>query len=216
MREQDRRAVGWGAAAFVVILLFRLAVVPYLDRMADARATLEREQGLLARERRLLAEARGYRGAFDHAGARLLATVPRLMKGGPLAETQAALSRRVDESATIAPAALTRVEALPPRPAGRGLLAIPLRVEGESDYEGFLTLLADLESGPTLFHVTDLDLRSQEAPPASGYPAAVGPGGVVPAAAPGPVTVTFRFTVTGFVLDDSGDAAQADTAGGAR
>jgi hypothetical protein len=210
MREQDRRAIGWGAAALAVMLLFRLAVVPYLDRMADARATLDREQGLLARERRLLAEARGYRGAFDHAGARLLATVPRLMKGGPLAETQAALSRRVDESATIAPAALTRVEALPPRPAGRGLLAIPLRVEGESDYEGFLTLLADLESGPTLFHVTDLDLRSQEAP-ASGYPAAVGPGGVVPVAA-GPVTVTFRFTVTGFVLDDSGDAAQADSA----
>lgn len=195
MAERDRRAVLAGAAVLALGLGVRGIALPYLDRVRDARERVEREEAMLERERTLLREARGYRTAFDSLGGRLVSTVPRLMRGGALSGTQATLARRLDDAARAAPALLSRVEALAPRPAGAGLLAIPLRVEGESDYEGFLGLLADLEAGPTLFHLSDLEVRARDggAPPD-------------PAAPPRPVVVSFRFTVTGFVLEQGGAA----------
>jgi hypothetical protein len=122
-----------------------------------------------------------------------------------MASTQATLSRRLEEAARAAPAQLSRVEPLPPRAAGAGLLAVPLRVEGESDSEGLLSLLADLEAGPALFHVADLDVRGREQP-VPGDPTGAARG----------VVVAFRFTVTGFVLEGApapqGEDARAEGA----
>lgn len=200
---RDRRAIAIGAAVLALGLGTRAGVLPYLERVRAAEERVAREEELLARERRLLREARGLRAAFDSLGTQLIAGVPRLLRGGALASTQATLSRRLEEAARAAPAQLSRVEPLPPQPAGAGLLAVPLRVEGETDYEGLLSLLAELEAGPALFHVAELDVRGREQPV---------PGD--PTGTARTVVVAFRFTVTGFVLEGAPapdvDSATAD------
>lgn len=200
--DRERRAVVLGALMLALALVIRVGVVPYREGLMEARERLEREERLLARERSLLREARGYRAAFDSLGARVLASVPRLMEGGALVSTQATLSRRLDDASRAASAQLSRVEPLPPRPSGRGLLAVPLRVEGESDYEGFLTLLADLEAGPTLFHIGALEVRGRE----QAMPTDL-------SGAAGATVVSFRFVVTGFVLEGGGPAPRGAAAG---
>lgn len=185
--ERDRRAVLLGSAVLLAGLLLRAAVLPYAGALRDAGERLERERALLQREERMLHEAESHRRAFGELGTRLLASVPRLMTGGTLAATQATLAGRVDRAASAAPALLRRVEPLPSRSAGPGVRAIPLRVEGESDFEGVMTLLAELESGPSVYHVAELELRAREE------------GG---GSTPGAVVLSFRFTVTGFVLEE--------------
>ncbi|HEX2092400.1 MAG TPA: type II secretion system protein GspM [Longimicrobiaceae bacterium] len=206
LSPRDRRAAGVGGAVAAAALLFRFAVLPYAGAVEDTRTTLLRERERLARERALLSGARAYPEEFGVLGGRFLAGIPRLLPGGSVAAAQAALARRVDGVAAEGPVLLTRLEPLPARPARDGYLALPLQVEGESDLEGLLTLLAALESGPTLFHLENLAVERK--------------GGIAPGTqVAGPEALAFRFTVVGFALEDTPrDTTRAPraAAGGAR
>ncbi|MET0398232.1 MAG: GspMb/PilO family protein, partial [Longimicrobiaceae bacterium] len=147
---------------------------------------------LLAQERTLLAGARAYRGEFGAVGARFLAGIPRLLPGATAAAAHAALARRVDRVAAEGSVLVTRLEPLAVRSPGHGYVALPLQVEGESDLEGLLGVLAALESGPTLVHLEALSVERR---------GRTGTG----------EELAFRFTAVGFSLDE----APADTAASA-
>lgn len=206
LAARERRTVLVGGALMGGAILVRFLVLPYTAAVTDARDAVEREWGLLRSERALLREASGYPRAFSAVGARFLEGVPKLLPGGTPAGAQAELARRIDRAVAAGTAVLTRVEPLAPRVLPTGYVALPLRVEGEGDLEGLLSLLASLEGGPTLFHLEDL---SVDAVVGRGAPGVAGPGS-------GAETLSFRFTVTGFALDErSLRGAGADTAGAA-
>jgi hypothetical protein len=189
MERREKRVILVGFAVLGIGLLVRMLALPYLERVRNAEALLARERERLAQERALVRSTATYRVAFDSLGTRWLSMLPQMMRGGSPIVVQAALSRQVDEAARAALVQLSRVELLPARAAGTGLVAMSLRLEGESDFEGFLTLLSRLEAGPTVFHIDELEVRGREQPGIEGI---AGGGGIT--------VVSFRFTVTGFAL----------------
>lgn len=202
--SREKRVILAGIVVLGMGLLTRTLALPYLERIREAEALLASERERLAEERALVRGAGTYRAAFDSLGARWLWMLPRVMRGGSPIAVQAALSRQVDEAARGALVQLSRVELLPARAAGTGLAAMSLRLEGESDFEGFLSLLARLEAGPTAFHIDELEVRGREQPSIEGI------------AGGSPITVvSFRFTVTGFALRGRGAAPGRDLVPGA-
>ena len=199
LSRRDRRAALLGGAVTAAAVLARFVILPYMQAVEEARGALLRERELFTQERELLAGARAYREEFGVLGERFLAGIPRLLPGGTAATAQAALARRVDRLAAEGPVLLTRLEPLPARPGRDGYVELPLQVEGESDLEGLLSLLAALESGPTLIHVETLAVERK---------GATAPGERADAAE----VLAFRFAAAGFALDEAAPVAP----GGAR
>lgn len=189
LSPRERRAVFLGALVLGAAFLVRLGVLPYLHALDEAQMDLDRQTVLLEREQALLRGAASYPRIFREQGAEFLSGAPQLLEGGTPAVIQASLARRVESAALGAPALLIRLEPLPTRPVGVGFVALPLRVEGESDLEGLLSLLATLEGGPHLFHVEELEIEAHSS----------GTGGLGGGVEPREV-LAFHFTVTGFGL----------------
>jgi hypothetical protein len=181
----------------VLALVLRLLVLPYLAAVRAAREEVADEHSLLRREQSLLREAASFPRRVSVVANRFTQSIPELLPGQTPAEAQAAFSREIDRFALHGPALLTRVEPLAPRPVDGGYLALPVRVEGESDLEGFLSLVSALEAGPTLASLSDLSVDAHDRP--DGGAAGTGNDAEV---------VSFRFTVEGYTL-----AEPADTAG---
>lgn len=198
--ERDRRVILLGIAVLALGAVVRMVWLPYFGRLREAEMAVVQEAGALRKERALVRAARTYRVAFDFAGERWLSMIPQLMRGESIASVQASLSQEIDDAARQASAYVSRIELLPPHPAGSGLVGIPMRLEGESDYEGLLSLLAVLEAGPTTLHVRDLEVRGREQTVGGG----MGSG-------PEITVLSFRFSVTAFVLQDESGPHGATT-----
>lgn len=150
--------------------------------MAQRRAALER----IAAERRGLAEdlaLLGGEGKGAAEEAELQARVDRARRwtigvGGAGAAGAAAVSH-FEREATGRRVTLQRIEPLAATALDGGALAVPVRVQGESDFQGLLEFLAALEAGTPLVVVDGLRLQG---------------GGLVGGVAP----VTFEFVATVF------------------
>ena len=160
------------------------------------RARRERRPG----EQRLLEQAKQYPSAFRGASTALLSVAPHLLGGDTYAAAQAGLARVLERLAAGEPLVLNQIEPLPPRPAGAGITALGLRVQGESDLEGVLTLLAALEAGPLLLQVENVAIE-----------AANGLAGEAMDSLGTPETLAFDFALVGYVFADPDSAG----AGGA-
>jgi hypothetical protein len=201
LSSRDRRAVLLGAVVLASGVAWAAIVKPYLRTVREVSVRLAAERELLDREMRLLAAAAEYPAAVEQSGARLLDVAPRLFGGENHTVASAGVIRYVQEGAATGPALLTRLEPLPAEDEGEGLVGLPLRVEGETDLEGLLTLLHLLDAGPKLVRVEDLRVQGRRA-----------------VTGDGPEVLDFEFVVRGFALPDSGtpDAGNAEIQEGRR
>jgi len=206
---RDLKTIRLGAAILVPALLWAFALAPYLQALQSRQARLADERRLLARELELLAQAKGFRGAFDRGARGLLAVAPRLTGGDDDAAAGAAVAGYVRRLAQMGGANVTRVDPGPAREAGGGLAALPVAVTGEADLEGLMTFLQMLETGPKLVRVDQLKIEAQDGPVVAGAaysptPFFVAPGG-------GSEVIRFTFTATGYGLA-TGRPLPADSA----
>jgi hypothetical protein len=179
-----------------------MAIVrPYFRAMHGVSSALTVERDLLDRELRLLAGADRYPAELEQASARLLDVATRLFGGENRAVASAGLIRYLQEGAARGPALLTRLEPLPAEEEDNRLVGLPLRVEGETDLEGLLTLLQVLDAGPKLVRVESLRVQGKRA-----------------VALDGPEVLSFEFVVRGFSLAESElpDADSTETVGGSQ
>ena len=186
LSPRDRRALRVGSALMAAALVWTLAVSPYLRASRDAATRLDERSGLLTRELRLVADAARLPAVAREGERRLTALTPRLLGGESAASASAALAAYVRDGARAGPLLLGEVKPLPVEPSGAGVNAVSLRVSGEGDLEGLLTLLRALESGTKLVHVDQLEI---DAGPSAAHPGAKGPE-----------VLTFQLTVKGFTL----------------
>ncbi|HEV2148328.1 MAG TPA: GspMb/PilO family protein [Longimicrobiaceae bacterium] len=189
LSARDRRALRLGALLLVPALLWVFAVGPYLRALDQAETRLEAERSLLLRERDLLVAARAYPEEFEAGAELLLEEAKRLVPGEDVGAAGPHFATYVRRLARIGAVRAKRMELEPPRPAGGGITAIPLRLSGESDLEGVLTLLHLLETGPQLVHVERLRIEGGRSEPAWG---AVN--------ADMPEVLSFEMSVSGFTL----------------
>lgn len=194
LSARDRRALVLGAAVVVPALVWMFAGAPYVRALGEARARLDAERDLLARELELVASAPAHLADAERATQGLLNAAPRLFAAandGPPAAMLADYVRLHAREARVHIASVAPVEA---EQRGARLHESALVVTGESDLEGLLTLLARLEAGRKLVRVDGLSVDATRS--------AAQPGGVQP--------IAFRFTVVALVLPEDGTPARAE------
>lgn len=195
---RDRRAILIAGMVLALVAVARVGVLPAIRAAHEADAQLDHESRLLGREIALLSAAHAYPSALRTVGNELLALAPRLLPGETATTAQAALANQLREQAAQGPALLSRLDAVPSHAAGEGITAVSFEVAGESDLEGFLSLVSALEAGPTLVRLDDLVVETR-APvaPAAGTEA--------------PGIVRFRFVATGFFLGRTSSGIATDS-----
>ncbi|MBX6364446.1 MAG: hypothetical protein IRZ00_11310 [Gemmatimonadetes bacterium] len=198
---RDRRALLLGAAAIVPGLLFRFAVVPYARELADARAAVQSERDLLARERGLRAEAMFLPAVLRQEQARFSTVKPLLFAGEEPALVAADVQDYIDEAAVPSRFRVDQMQTEPARSGRGGLIAVPLTVRGQTDFAGLLELLRRLAEGPKLLRVGRLVVEPKS------------PGS---AGAPEPEVLSVTLRIEGFMLErDAVPAASKPPAGSA-
>lgn len=200
LSARDRRALAVGCGVVALALLWTYVVTPYMRALTDTRARLDAARALLARELELAALAPALAAAAERAAGRLWDVAPRLFTGAGDGLAGAALAEYVRSHASearvhiasIAPVAGAGEDAGASSPMR--MREVTLRVSGESDLEGLLTLIARLEGGGKLARVRGLAVDAK----------APQPGGALP--------LSFRFDVVALALPDSAaQRAEAET-----
>lgn len=197
LSPRDRRALLLGGLVLVPALFWSAAGAPYVRATRAAVDRLAAERDLLERERDLIATARAWEIALEGGSQRLLDVAPRLF-GGTAAAAGAALAEHLQRSARAARARLSRLQPVEAGSVGAGLVPVPLRVSGESDLEGVISLLYLLEAGEKLVRVDALRIQRART---TGNPSSKESVEVL----------SFELIATGFTLD-----ARADTEDAAR
>jgi hypothetical protein len=170
LAPRDRRAILLGVAVLAPALVYVLGVRPYREALAGVRDRVQAERELLARELALLESASDLPGAIlraeeaaGRAEARMLQAPSAVLAEGELTdllEGSAFRSRVLLEE--IRTGELARGEEPPP-----GLSVIRLHLRGESDLQGVLTFLGEIERSHILLRVRGLALEPQVARPES-------------------------------------------------
>ncbi len=161
LAPRDRRALLLGLAAAVPILGYVFLVRPYRGAMADVRERVAVERDLLSRELALLAAAPGLPDSMDRAREETREMEGRLLQAPSLVLAEAELTDFLESTALknrvlleeIRSGELARGEAPPP-----GLQVVRLHLRGESDLEGVLDFLADMEESRLILRIRGLAL----------------------------------------------------------
>lgn len=196
LAPRDRRAIILGLTIFLPAAFYLLAVKPFRSAMMEVRDRLEVEQELLEREMDLLRTADDLGEELRRVTVEARAHEDRLVQAasGVLAEAQ--LTDFLESSAfrsrvlleEIRGGELARGEEPP-----AGLSVVRLHLRGESDLEGILTFLDEIERSRLLIRVRGLALEPEVSRPE--------PDGEEEAAARDPVptgVVEFQLILDGF------------------
>lgn len=205
LNPRDRRAILLGLVAVIPALAYVLVVRPYRSALADVRDRAAAEQELLERELALLASAPGIPEAIRKAEEAAVRAEDRMLRApGPvLAEEE--LTDFLEDSAfrsrvlleEIRGGELARGEEPPP-----GLGIVRLHLRGESDLQGILSFLNEIETTRLLLRVRGLALDPEVARPES--PEEEGPREAVPTG-----VVTFQLIIDGYSRPEGAPDEQA-------
>jgi hypothetical protein len=179
---RDRRAVLLGTILLLPPALYRFAVRPYMDALAETRDRTVSERSALARERALLALA-PRRDTIQHAlDSVVTASEARLFNapdaGIATAELGAYLSQLARQHNVWLRAADPRDSKVSPQ----GVRTLPIDIRAESDFEGLRSFLHAMERGDKLVRVDQL---------------IIAPGTDTSSARP---VLELRATITGYAL----------------
>ena len=168
LSARDRRAIVLGLAILVPAAGYVLGIKPYRAALGEIRERVEAERDLLSRELALLETGPTLPERIQRAEAEAERFVDRLVQAvsGVLAEgeltgfleTSAFWSRVLLEE--IWGGELGRGEEPPP-----GLSVVRLHLRGESDMEGILNFLDELEKSRLLLRIRGLALEPELARP---------------------------------------------------
>lgn len=169
---RDRRALMLGLLILGPVLGWMAIVRPYRAALNEAVELAASEAGLLARERALLASAAPLQEALVLAKDEAARAEYRLVTASNTALAERELTERLESVAYISrvlledirSVAIGRDETPPP-----GLRPVRLEVRGESDMQGVLGFLRDLETSSLLLRVAGMSLQPEmQRPPSRG------------------------------------------------
>ncbi|MGH7572642.1 MAG: GspMb/PilO family protein [Gemmatimonadota bacterium] len=208
LKPRDRRALKLGALVLGPVLFFTHGVRPYLGARAELVERLETERASYERELRLLADSERFPELRQQAVKGLEHETGRLFEGPNDASAGAALAAFVETRARESEVHLQGVQTLATDSIAGGLMRLRVELQGMSDLEGVLRLLAALEGGDKLISVEELRIERREGfvvsppavartqPPTELGLAATVPGGADPAdPGPGPEAASSTPTV---------------------
>lgn len=159
LSARDRRALTLGAIVLAPLILWRLVLAPGADELTRVRAAVAAERATLARELALLASASERSLHADALVRRLVTYTPRLFQAGAAPEAHV---REIAGASNVAVRSIERIVSPDQELIASSVVhPVGLRVDGESDLEGVLSLLGALDTDELLFVVESLDLSHQ-------------------------------------------------------
>ena len=159
LSTRDRRALRLGMILLTPVIVYSALVRPYVATLGDARAHLDDERRLLARERALVREAPSFPDRRRRASVALGAAWTRIVRGADTISIAASLAGYVS---TTAESAGLQVEQVESRGADSlrmahlgegGLVASTVELTARGDLERVLRFLSALEAGETYVRV---------------------------------------------------------------
>jgi hypothetical protein len=158
MNQRDRRAVVVGAAVLLPFVLFLWAVRPFRAALSDARDQLETERATLARERAALATATHNPQLQRVADSVMRGMRPRLFEGKDDVMASSELAGYLGDVAQRSRVWLQDAGTRPAPPAVDGIRTLHVEIRAESDINGALLFLQNLENGEKLVRVDRIDI----------------------------------------------------------
>lgn len=164
LSPRDRRALRIGLLLAVPILAWTFLVRPYRASLADLKAQVEVERGLLAREEALLASADVLPARAGEAAAHVERAERRLVSGANVALVEGKVIDHLESLAQASRVLLLEIRGLQPdRRDAESEVVQPIRlaVQAESDLDGVTRLLHSIEESRLLLRVEELSVEPQ-------------------------------------------------------
>jgi hypothetical protein len=159
LTARDRRALTIGVAVLAPLVVWQFILAPGAGEVARVRTVVAAERTLLARERALLASTPELREEADDLVRAPVTYTPRFFRDGITPEARL---REMAGASNVAVRSIERVPFSDREPEARSVVhPVTLRLEGESDLEGVLSLIGGLETNELLLVVESLDLSHQ-------------------------------------------------------
>ncbi len=175
MTPRERRTVRLGVVAAAMILLYVMALDPYLASRAETRAKIEETEAQLTRLRSLERSLPAYRQRLAAAQATWNTEVrPRLLAGDLPAVAASALSGEVRRIGAQSFLEVERENVLASTDQD-GLTSIPVQFSLRGDVYGLRDFLAALETSHTFLNLRELRVNSIAAGFNQGMTAAMAP-----------------------------------------
>lgn len=170
LAPRDRRAILIGVTILFPAIVYVFGVKPYLAALSDVRDRVAIEQVALAGELDLLEAAGALPDEIQRASAEANRYENRLVRAPSQVLAEAALSAFLESSASRTRVLLEEIrggelggdEGPPP-----GISLIRLHLRGESDLEGVMNFLDEIERSQLLLRVRGLALEPEVARPES-------------------------------------------------
>lgn len=162
LSERDRRAVRLGLLVLVPALFWVGAVRPWRAAWTETQDRLQAERALLARELALLDGTATPPGAADDVSTEADRVRRRLVEAPSAVLAEAQLTAELERLASGNRVLLEEIRSLePPRSASRpeSVRAIRVAVRGESDLDGVMAFLQQLEESPLLLRIAELSIQ---------------------------------------------------------
>lgn len=199
MSPADRRALYLGAMIVVPSLAFVFGVKPYLAALADVQAQVSAERDAYSRERAAVSAAQKNPLMQHVADSAMQAMAPRLFAGRDDVMASAEVATYLGEAARANHVWLQDASTRPATALDGGVRALHVELRGESDLQGILGFLKEIEGGARLLRVERLDIsvqagRSDE---------------------PGAETLALSASITGYAIPDPSAPPSAPAKNGA-
>lgn len=196
LAPRDRRAILVGLCILLPALVYVLGVRPYRAALEEVQDRVAAERELLAREMALLADSLALPDQLRRAEAEAAVFEDRMVRAASGVLAEAEVSDFLEESAfrsrvlleDIRGGELGRGEEPPP-----GLSVVRLHLRGESDLEGVLSFLDEIERSRLLLRVRGLALEPEVSRPESEEEENTGNTSPIPTG-----VVEFQLIVDGF------------------
>jgi len=207
MATRDRRAILLGLGIVGLALTWMFGVRPYRAALAEVSDWVVAERGLLAREQALLASGDDFAEALRQAQVEAQRVEGRMLNAPSIVLAEGELTDFLEMAAfqsrvlleEIRGGELARGEEPPP-----GLSVVRLHLSGESDLEGVLTFLDEIEKSQLLLRVRGMALEPEVSRP-DGDEEGGGNRDPVPTG-----VVQFQLILDGFARPEGGPESQAD------
>ena len=159
---RDRRAVGLGTGAVLLVLALSRGVPAYAGWRREIDDERQEARNELDRDRMLVARAGAVRESTITRGRRLIAVAPAILRGETVNAAGATLAGLLSGAAAQSGVKLGAVQLRADSLSRGAFTPIGARVDATGDIRGVIQMLSLIESGPTLLRVRSLGITQPD------------------------------------------------------
>ena len=160
--KRDRRALTIGAGAIALVLLLSRGVPAMLAWQRDTSRAADAREEQLTRATAALARVGAVRDSMRARGARIVALAPALISGDTPASASATLAGIISGAAALSNVKVGALQLHADTASRDAFVRVAVHGEATGDVTGVMSMLAALESGPTLLAVRELSITQPD------------------------------------------------------